>query len=157
MLPIEEDVRVGLRQRVGWRAVVIADHAAAGDGVDLVVSVVMGGGEGAKGLGVVSVGPDLVFGAVAGGGEVAVADGVGVADDLDLVRARRWRREGFFVGGDGESAEGVGGVLAFGGDENFDGVSGLGQAIDGVDAGVGLHEGRCGLVVDDDVEDLLTG
>jgi hypothetical protein len=115
----------------------------------------VGGRDRAEGLRVVGGGPDFVLCAIVGGGEVAIADRVGVADELDLTVVSR-RREGLFTGRDGKTAEGVGGVDALGGDENADGVFALAQAVDFVRTGLGPYEGLDWLTVYDDVKDLFS-
>lgn len=154
MLLREEHVGVGLGQGVDGRAAVVADHAAAGDGVDLIVGVIVTGDDGTEGLGVVGVGPDLLMGTDGGGREVSIADGVGVTDELDLPATLR-RGERLLAEGNGKAAEDVGGGLGFCGDKDGDGVLAGAEAFHLIRTGCGLDQWRGGLAVDDDVQDLV--
>ncbi len=86
-------------------AIIVAHNAAAGRGVDLIIGVVMFGGQGAESLLRVGRDPQFVGGAGVLAGGIAVTDRVGIADKFDLARAGRRGRQGRRRLGDEETGE----------------------------------------------------
>ncbi len=130
---------------------VVAHHAQAGVGVELVVGLQPPGGEGAVAHVRVGRAPELLAVAVAGVREAAVARGEGVADELDLAGARgRPAQHGAARRGDepAERAGGPGRVVAL---DEPDGVHAVAQSRDPVGGPARRDEGRDGGSVDLDV------
>src|SRR3954470_22637319 len=141
-------VVVGAVVGAGAAAVVVADHATAGEGVDLVVGSEASGGEGAEGEVGVGVPVDSpVVRTVPRAGDVAVARGVGVADELDLPAPGARPVQDRAARSSDEAAEQALGPRAFRPLDEPHAVLGVGESLDPGGGWAGRHEGGRGCAV----------